>query len=440
MAGARSPKTLPPANLGHWLGEYEAAWRRKLLSTERADRPRAEAAILALYALRGLRRPKVVWMPSPWAGLRAYDLALLGYTPVRDPRTSLYPAASRITDPFHSPGEWRLRDALRAALPQAVASRALDGDLFEPARRIWGSLEEQISLDRALAPDPPSSAVRLSQVRRSAVAQVGRAALGDGWAEDARVVGAAFLEDVVTEAIGRVARAIVRSRDWERLRTGAMQPGQFDPLWPAYGMLRDLVPNPSARGMRGQERWDQLHWRLQIASSAGPWWALERLAIVCERPLVLQIDARGWLHNESGPAIAYPDGSESWAWHGTWVPAEVLKNPDWITPESIARMPNIEIRRVMTERFGIERLVRDSGARLKAEDPAGRLWETNWTVDGLGYPRPATFVEVENSTPEPDGTRKHYFIRVPPDMHTAKEAVAWTFELGEVEYSPAMET
>ncbi len=438
MVGTRRPKTVPPADLGQWLGEYEAAWRRQLLSTKRANRPRAEAAIRALYSLRGLPRPKVAWMPSPLAGLRAYDLALLGYAPVRDPRTSIYPAASRIQDPFHSAGEWRLRDALWEALPQAVASRVVDGDFFAPAHFIRNSLEELISFERALAPDPPSPAVRLSQVRRSAVAQVGRAALGDVWAEDERIVGAAFLEDVVTEAIGRVARAIVRSRDWLRLRTAAMQPGQFDPLWPAYGMLRDLVPNPSARGLRGQERWEQLHWRLQIASSAGPWWALEGLAIACERPLVLQVDARGRLHNESGPAIAYPDGSESWAWHGTWVPAGLLTRR--ITPDSIARMPNIETRRVMTEVLGIERLVRESGARLRAEDVSGRLWETNWTVDRFRDPRPATFVEVENSTPEPDGTRKHYFIRVPPGMHTAKEAVAWTFEMGEVEYGPQLET
>ena len=32
-----------------------------------------------------------------------------------------------------------------------------------------------------------------------------------------------------------------------------------------------------------------------------------------------------------------------------------------------------------------------------------------------------------NSTPEPDGTRRTYFLRVPPQMRTAREAVAWTF-------------
>ena len=44
-------------------------------------------------------------------------------------------------------------------------------------------------------------------------------------------------------------------------------------------------------------------------------------------------------------------------------------------------------------------------------------------VDG----EPLTVVEVVNSTPEPDGSHRRYFLRVPPDTRTAREAVAWTF-------------
>ncbi len=37
-------------------------------------------------------------------------------------------------------------------------------------------------------------------------------------------------------------------------------------------------------------------------------------------------------------------------------------------------------------------------------------------------------VKVVNSTPEPDGSFKDYFLRVPPTCQTALEAVAWTFD------------
>ena len=49
-------------------------------------------------------------------------------------------------------------------------------------------------------------------------------------------------------------------------------------------------------------------------------------------------------------------------------------------------------------------------------------------------------VEVVNSTPEPDATRQHHFLRVPPTMTTCGEAVAWTFGLTAGEYAPRIET
>ena len=49
-------------------------------------------------------------------------------------------------------------------------------------------------------------------------------------------------------------------------------------------------------------------------------------------------------------------------------------------------------------------------------------------------------VEVRNSTPESDGSRRTYFLRVPPVMQTPREAVAWTFGLGTVEYRPEAES
>ena len=49
-------------------------------------------------------------------------------------------------------------------------------------------------------------------------------------------------------------------------------------------------------------------------------------------------------------------------------------------------------------------------------------------------------VEVLNSTPEPDGSRKTYFLRVPPRTQTAREGVAWTFALGADQYAPRRES
>jgi len=43
-------------------------------------------------------------------------------------------------------------------------------------------------------------------------------------------------------------------------------------------------------------------------------------------------------------------------------------------------------------------------------------------------------------TSEPDGSHKCYFLRVPPTMRTAREAVAWTYGLTAEAYLPLMRT
>ena len=53
---------------------------------------------------------------------------------------------------------------------------------------------------------------------------------------------------------------------------------------------------------------------------------------------------------------------------------------------------------------------------------------------------PLMLVKVLNSTPEPDGSFKSYFLRVPPTVTTAREAVAWTFQLERDKYSPTTQT
>ena len=53
---------------------------------------------------------------------------------------------------------------------------------------------------------------------------------------------------------------------------------------------------------------------------------------------------------------------------------------------------------------------------------------------------PLVMVKVKNSTAEPDGIFKNYYLRVPPRMTRAKEAVAWTFGERKNKYRSMVET
>lgn len=172
-----------------------------------------------------------------------------------------------------------------------------------------------------------------------------------------------------------------------------------------------------------------------VARSAGWWWPYERTAIITERPLELHRDEAARLHRGDGPALAFPDGFALHAWHGMPVPAGFLDDLAGLTPRRIREEENAELRRVMLEHYGYDRYLEESGAQPVQRDEAGVLWRIELEGD-----EPLVMVEVVNSTPEPDGTHRTYWLRVPPRTRTAREGVAWTFGLDEAGYAPQRET
>jgi hypothetical protein len=173
----------------------------------------------------------------------------------------------------------------------------------------------------------------------------------------------------------------------------------------------------------------------EVARLAGWWWPYERIAILTPRPVQLHRDNVGRLHHGGGPALFYPDGWGLHAWRGMPIPPELTTTLHELTAEQIRVETNAEIRRVMLEHFGFERYLRDSAARELHRDEWGTLWRVELPRD-----EPLVMVEVTNATPEPDGTRRTYFLRVPPTTRTAHEAVAWTFGLSPQEYAPLEQT
>jgi hypothetical protein len=109
------------------------------------------------------------------------------------------------------------------------------------------------------------------------------------------------------------------------------------------------------------------------------------------------------MHNESYAALE-SDVENIYFWHGVMVPAFVVVRPDWITVKHIETENNAEVRRVMIQRYGTARYLKDSNAELVHELP------DNYFVKGLAgaklyrKPRPddsdIIMIAVQNSTPE----------------------------------------
>jgi len=200
-----------------------------------------------------------------------------------------------------------------------------------------------------------------------------------------------------------------------------------------------------------------LDYHCTVARACGAVYPFADLCIVTDRPEVIARDEIGRLHAQDGPALRYRDGYALYAVHGVRVPHDVIEEPASVTVERIDAEPNSEVRRVMVERYGLERYIRESGAELIDEDTdihglPRRLWQKGHGENAI------VSVEVQNSSLEPDGSRRTYFLMVDADLRpipdpedpdddwgepqamTCVNAVASTFGMGGDEYRNAVET
>jgi len=397
-------------------------WLRIGLATAPADRPAAEEGVRQAYRAAGLPSPgQMVWLGSPVAGaIAACMLCVLDLS-------------DHVPDRYWGTVREQLRGQLRASAwmqPSLGLSHAGEGRADD---RFGTPMGRQVQPRIA---EPVRHAVLLELHGR-----LGRPA----HASLRQIVEGPVALRISSQLGGRLHELIRRTVEpvlWPFLvdddgfdgdpEWGLPQPlcgmwGQHDADWLARGAALQAIA-PGALDKRG------LDGLMHVARSAGWWWPFENLVILTERPTVLQQDAQGRLHSADGAAIAYPDGSAIWAWHGVSVPRQVIERPEQLTVPQIRSEHSEAVREVMLERYGPERYLRNAGAERVSHDDTGTLWSAN-----LGDER-LVVVEVRNSTPEPDGRHTTYWLRVPPEVRTAREAVAWTFGLTADDYQPIIET
>jgi len=282
---------------------------------------------------------------------------------------------------------------------------------LEPVSRIWN--------DRALAVDSTDRAA----VERVVLAVYAhrRARRPDvAWALSPPEFGRLLDEASRLGKLGRTPPGWFSFLRYDRARFAWLQ------IWEAVEQHAPLVELESAlEAAIGTEGLDEL-----VANT--PWFSFRKgRAIVLERPCEVHVDATEALHCETGPAVRFRDGWSLWALQGVVVPAEAVEDPDRFDPRTALQHENVEVRRVLLEHLGWNRVVRGAGLTPHAEDEHGRLW-----LLPVADADPVLLLEVENATPEADGSHRSYFLRVPPAVGSPREATAWTFGLSELEYAP----
>jgi hypothetical protein len=161
----------------------------------------------------------------------------------------------------------------------------------------------------------------------------------------------------------------------------------------------------------------------------------EEIAVAVEPETVIGLDAEGRPHADDGPALAWADGTSIHAWHGRLVPPDVFDPARPVTRSRIDRETDPDRRWVLIERYGLGRYLLEAGATEVEHDDCGQLYRL-----AQGWREPILAVRVVNHTPEPDGSLRDFWLRVPPTMTTARQAVAWTFDQPVDEYDPVAQS
>jgi len=308
----------------------------------------------------------------------------------------------------------RMASPYAATLGGAIAWAILR-EIFGNKKKVGSQVESQVR-SQALSQvwSQVESQVR-SQVRSQVESQVGSQVGSQVWSQ---------------------VRSQVRSQVWSQVESGISNDrgGAFWASWGAcVSFIRDVLgwEDPTLERFAIDEA--------LIESCGWVWWH-ENVLAISDRPEFINRDAAGRLHCEAGPSISYRDGWSLWHWHGVAVPQWIIEEPGRIAPDKIDAESNAEVRRVLIERFGRARYLQAGNAKLLAEDTdiygrPRKLWLKEIRGD-----EPLVMIQVVNSTPEPDGSMKDYFLRVPPAMGTPQEAVAWTFGMSAEAYRTTIET
>lgn len=173
-------------------------------------------------------------------------------------------------------------------------------------------------------------------------------------------------------------------------------------------------------------------------------------------------------HNPNGPAVLFRDGLKIYSIKGIRVPAKIIEEPQNITAKDVLECSNAEVRRLMVEKMGDEKFIKEAGAKMidSYNDTRGNpveLYKAEFEDD-----EPLTILKLIDSTPGQDGIAKVYYLRVPPneecdpgfiesmvdgvltkfpsrfpvkgEMLRAKQARAWLGDKDEESYNPEIET
>ena len=393
-------------------------WINNALRTDPVDTDRVTAAIKSLYSSAGLKEPQVIIVPSPivMAFAGGFSSAILWSRKATDEATAqaTIQATDQATDQATAQATAQAtRQATDQATRQATAQatdQATRQATYQASRQATDQATEQATRQATDEATDEATDQATEQATRQATYQATENLSN-------KMVKLAKSLEKETGVSHRLMLSCAQ-RWW-----AVTQSGNMWSAWSAYlSGFRDVL------GLKLPEHEKYASWEA-CTIEGGYRYMHEDFCMVSDRPKTLLKDDENRPHCEDGPSHEWRDGFKLWHWHGVRIDdaqKHIIENPERITWQEIENEANAEIRRVMISRYGAERYVVDSGAEvvhsLPVDHPMTGLQTARLLRKDVQDDEPIIYVDLLNSTPEPDGTVKRYMLRVDPNAYRGKAA------------------
>jgi hypothetical protein len=312
-------------------------------------------------------------------------------------------------------------------LKDCFASARFDENLVTEGFTEHLELLKQPARPVVFHPNPGRAILKVYELsKRDAARDAARAAAWDAAWDAAWAAVRTAAWDAARDAAWTAAWAAAWAAAWDAVRTAA---------WDAARAAAWDAARAAAWDAARAAAWDAnpFYPFLKIIRGGGMFYWVTPEAIHVSQILAFGRDSR--LHRENGPAVEYRDSTGLWFWNGVQVTEQTILRPQTFDSKEILKEQNSEVRRVMIERFGMNRFITEAGAKVIHKHDMGALY----SIELPGDPdRVLRAVRVKDPS-----TDREYFLRVPPKIKRADDAVAWTFgfELDcKKEYRPQIET
>ncbi|MEO1186541.1 MAG: DUF6745 domain-containing protein, partial [Cyanobacteria bacterium J06636_27] len=173
---------------------------------------------------------------------------------------------------------------------------------------------------------------------------------------------------------------------------------------------------------------DKQRWQiLQNVVKNCPWFfPFQGICFICDCPIKLSFNQENRLHGDGQPAIEHADGYKVYANSGVLLPEKygITPTSEWRS-EWLLSERNAELRRVLVQGVGYNRICEELGAEELDS------WEEYSLFKIKNY------IEVDEWGSENDNEPMHllkmtcpstghiHFLRVPPNIDSAKESIRW---------------